>query len=204
MIYEGKYICNLMVELLLSFFLSFFLLFTWVLGFVMENLLGLLRIRVQRGINLAVRDSLTSSDPYVVVTFGEQKLKSRVVNNDLNPEWNDALTLSVKDLDDPITLRVYDKDILTSDDKMGDAEIDIKPYVECVRSGLENQPDGSVVKKIQPSKTNCLAEESICVWEGGKVVQEMRLRLRNVECGEVVIQLEWIDLPGSEDMAATA
>ncbi|XP_035542051.1 protein C2-DOMAIN ABA-RELATED 7-like isoform X2 [Juglans regia] len=162
----------------------------------MENLLGLLRIRVQRGINLAVRDSLSSSDPYVVVTFGEQKLKSRVVDNNLNPEWNDALTLSVKDLDVPITLRVYDKDILTSDDKMGDAEIDIKPYVECVRGGLENQPNGFEVKKIQPSETNCLAEESICVWEGGKIVQEMRLRLRNVECGEVVIQLEWIDLQG--------
>ncbi|XP_041015112.1 protein C2-DOMAIN ABA-RELATED 7-like [Juglans microcarpa x Juglans regia] len=167
----------------------------------MENLLGLLRIRVQRGINLAVRDSLSSSDPYVVVTFGEQKLKSRVVDNNLNPEWNDALTLSVKDLDVPITLTVYDKDILTSDDKMGDAEIDIKPYVECVRGGLENQPNGFVVKKIQPSKTNCLVEESICVWEGGKIVQEMRLRLRNVECGEVVIQLEWIDLPGSEAMS---
>lgn len=37
----------------------------------MENLLGLLRLRVRRGINLAVRDA-RSSDPYVAVTMGEQ------------------------------------------------------------------------------------------------------------------------------------
>lgn len=38
---------------------------------LMENLLGLLRIRVKRGVNLAVRD-LNSSDPYVIVKMGKQ------------------------------------------------------------------------------------------------------------------------------------
>lgn len=37
----------------------------------MENFLGLLRIRVIRGVNLAGRD-LGGSDPYVVVTSGDQ------------------------------------------------------------------------------------------------------------------------------------
>lgn len=37
----------------------------------MENLLGLLRIHVIRGINLAVRD-VRSSDPYVKVRMGKQ------------------------------------------------------------------------------------------------------------------------------------
>lgn len=37
----------------------------------MENLLGLLRVRIQRGVNLAVRD-VRSSDPYVVVKMGAQ------------------------------------------------------------------------------------------------------------------------------------
>lgn len=40
-------------------------------SFSMENLLGLLRIRVIRGINLAIRDVL-SSDPYVVIKMGKQ------------------------------------------------------------------------------------------------------------------------------------
>lgn len=38
---------------------------------LMDNLMGLLRIRVIRGINLAVRD-VRSSDPYVVVKMGKQ------------------------------------------------------------------------------------------------------------------------------------
>ncbi|KAI7994773.1 Protein C2-DOMAIN ABA-RELATED 7 [Camellia lanceoleosa] len=37
----------------------------------MDYLIGLLKIRVRRGINLVVRDTL-SSDPYVVITMGEQ------------------------------------------------------------------------------------------------------------------------------------
>lgn len=39
----------------------------------MEKMLGLLRIRIHRGINLAIRDvHLRSSDPYVVVRMGKQ------------------------------------------------------------------------------------------------------------------------------------
>lgn len=41
----------------------------------MEEMLGLLRIRIKRGINLAVRDVRTS-DPYVVVKMGKQVFPS--------------------------------------------------------------------------------------------------------------------------------
>ncbi|XP_062110159.1 protein C2-DOMAIN ABA-RELATED 7 isoform X2 [Humulus lupulus] len=167
-----------------------------------KNTLGLLRIRVRRGHNLAVRDTL-SSDPYVVVTMGNQKLKTRVVKNNCNPEWNDELTLSVTSFDTPITLTVYDKDTFTVDDKMGDADIDLKPYIECLKMGLKNLPEGCVVKRVQPTKQNCLSDESPCVWHDGKIVQDMSLRLRNVECGEVFVQIEWINLPGSNLFAGT-
>ncbi|KAK2387826.1 Calcium-dependent lipid-binding (CaLB domain) family protein [Trifolium repens] len=87
----------------------------------MENLLGLLKIHVQRGVNLAIRD-VTSSDPYVVINMGKQKLKTKVVRNNLNPEWNDDLTLYISDTHTPVHLQVYDKDNFSLDDKMGDAE----------------------------------------------------------------------------------
>ncbi|KAF3431968.1 hypothetical protein FNV43_RR26704 [Rhamnella rubrinervis] len=45
-------------------------------------------------------------------------------------------------------LTVYDKDTLTVDDKMGEAEIDIKPYIDCLKMGLENLPNGCVVKRF--------------------------------------------------------
>lgn len=40
---------------------------------LLDNLLGILRVRVKRGVNLAVRD-VSSSDPYVVLKLGRQVL----------------------------------------------------------------------------------------------------------------------------------
>lgn len=165
----------------------------------MESLLGLLRIRVQRGVNLAVRD-VSSSDPYVVVKMAKQKLKTRVIKKDVNPEWNEDLTLSVTDPNLPIKLTVYDHDTFSKDDKMGDAEFDIKAYIDALRMNLQGLPSGTIISRVQPCRQNCLSEESCIMWNEGKVVQDICLRLRNVECGEVEIQLQWIDLPGSKGL----
>ncbi|KAF5445508.1 hypothetical protein F2P56_034555 [Juglans regia] len=166
---------------------------------LMESLLGLLRIRVKRGVNLAVRD-VCSSDPYVVVKMAKQKLKTRVIKKDVNPEWNEDLTLSVTDPNLPVKLTVYDHDTFSKDDKMGDAEFDIKAYIDALRMNLQGLPSGTIISRVQPCRQNSLAEESCIVWNEGKVVQDLCLRLRNVECGEVEIQLQWIDLPGSKGL----
>ncbi|XWS22848.1 hypothetical protein CRYUN_Cryun29cG0071200 [Craigia yunnanensis] len=67
--------------------------------------------------------------------MGRQKLKTCMVKNDCNPEWNDELTLSIIDPNVPTTL---DKYTFTVDDQMGNAEIDIKPYIAALkmRKGL--------------------------------------------------------------------
>ncbi|XP_031736297.1 protein C2-DOMAIN ABA-RELATED 4 isoform X1 [Cucumis sativus] len=181
---------------------------------LMENLLGLLRIRIVRGVNLAVRD-VRSSDPYVVVKMGKQKLKTRVIKKDVNPVWNEDLTLSVSDPNLPIKLgsskrsflvsdgifhgrhtsTVYDHDTFSKDDKMGYAEFDIKAFMEALKMNLKNLSSGTTITRMLPARQNCLAEESCVVWKDGKVVQDIYLRLRNVECGEVEIQLQWINLP---------
>ncbi|XP_059623072.1 protein C2-DOMAIN ABA-RELATED 4-like [Cornus florida] len=165
----------------------------------MEHLLGLLRIHIHRGVNLAIRD-MKSSDPYVIVRMGKQKLKTRVIKRNVNPEWNEDLTLSVADSNLPIKLAVYDKDTFTLDDKMGDAEFDIRPFLEAVKMRLGSLPSGTIITRVTPSRDNCLAEESSIVWAEGKVVQDMVLRLRNVECGVVELQLQWIDVPGSRGL----
>ncbi|KAL3844929.1 hypothetical protein ACJIZ3_002332 [Penstemon smallii] len=165
----------------------------------MENLVGLLRITVVRGVNLAKRD-VSSSDPYVIVKMGKQKLKTRVVKKNINPEWNEELTLSISDPNVPIKLQVYDRDTFSLDDKMGDAEFDIRAYVEALKMHLQNIPSGTVITKVKPNRENCLAEESNIMWENGKVVQNLFLRLRNVECGEIELMLNWIDVPGSRGL----
>ncbi|GAB2279903.1 Arginase, catabolizes arginine to ornithine and urea [Dionaea muscipula] len=161
----------------------------------MENVMGLLRIRIKRGINLAVRD-VNTSDPYVIVRYAQQKLKTRVIKKSLNPQWNDDLTLCVTDPNQPVKLFVYDKDTFTFDDKMGEAEFQIWPFLEAIKMDLEGLPNGTIISKVKPTRQNCLSEESNIVWMEGKVTQNMFLRLRNVECGEIELQLHWVDVSG--------
>ncbi|KAL5071026.1 hypothetical protein RYX36_021913 [Vicia faba] len=165
----------------------------------MDNILGLLKLRIKRGIHIAIRDSI-SSDPYVVVKMGEEKLRTSVVKNNCNPVWNEELTLSIKDVHTPIHITVFDKDTFSLDDKVGDADIDLLPYANAVQMKLDTLPDGCAIKTVQPSRTNCLAEESRCILKDGKVVQEMLLKLRNIESGELVVEIEWVDIPGSRGL----
>ncbi|KAL4578902.1 hypothetical protein LXL04_015033 [Taraxacum kok-saghyz] len=163
---------------------------------VMDNLLGLLRIRVKRGIDLAIRD-FRSSDPYVVVTMGDQKLKTGVVDKNLNPVWEEDLTLPVQNTELPVTLMVFDHDLFTKDDEMGDAEFGIQPFYEAVKMHPDSNtvPNGTILKRVSPDRDNCLSEESVVTWKDGKVTQNMTLRLRNVECGEIELDLFWIEVP---------
>lgn len=92
---------------------------------------------------------------------------------------------------------VFDHDTFTKDDSMGSAKIDIKRFVECVKMGSADLPDGSEVARIEPSNDNCLSKDSSIVWNKGKMVQDMILRLGGVECGELQLQIEWLHLPNA-------
>lgn len=99
--------------------------------------------------------------------------------------------------------QVYDKDTFSLDDKMGDAEFNIIPFVEAVKNMKMNTrsiPSGSIITRVESCRTNCLAEASNIMWENGKVVQKLVLRLNNVEHGELELQLQWIDIPGSRGL----
>lgn len=55
------------------FWIHYSFTFYFIFSFISQRMeaMGLLRIRVRRGINLAIRDTV-SSDPYVVITHGDQ------------------------------------------------------------------------------------------------------------------------------------
>ncbi|KAL6500596.1 ADP-ribosylation factor GTPase-activating protein agd12, partial [Orobanche hederae] len=69
----------------------------------MVEFIGMLKVKVVKGSNLAIRDML-SSDPYVVLTLGQQKAQTTVVESNLNPVWNEELMLSVPQNYGPIKL----------------------------------------------------------------------------------------------------
>ncbi|GAA0171515.1 hypothetical protein LIER_41173 [Lithospermum erythrorhizon] len=164
-----------------------------------SNIFGLLKVKVQKGINLAIRDTV-SSDPYVVASIDDLRVKTRVVKRNCNPAWNEDLNLPIKNITRPVTLTVYDKDTFTGDDKMGEAEFSFTKLVECIRMGLKDLPDGTSVDRVQPSENNCLSKESCVVWNNGKMTQDLRLKLKNVECGELEIQIEWVHVEGAKGL----
>ncbi|ONM27965.1 alanine amino transferase8 [Zea mays] len=153
----------------------------------MDGLVGLLKVRVVRGINLAYRDA-RGSDPYVVLRLGKKKLKTSVKKRSVNPIWQEELTLTVTDPSQPLKLEVFDKDTFSRDDPMGDAE--------------ESLRNGAIIRSERPSARNCLADESHVCWRNGKFAQDMILRLRNVESGEIQLQLQWVNFPPGPGPAA--
>ncbi|KAF7092115.1 hypothetical protein CFC21_094628 [Triticum aestivum] len=162
----------------------------------MERLLGLLKVKVVRGLNLAICDPLShSSDPYVVIRLGQQKVKSSIKYKTINPEWNEELTLSITNWTLPVKIEVFDHDTFTKDDTMGDAEFSILDFVEIAVKDLTHVRDDTVMKTFQPNEENCYSADSHIMWKDGKVTQNMALKLRNTDTGELIMHLEWVNLP---------
>lgn len=99
-----------------------------------------------------------------------------------------------------IMQEVYDKDTFSLDDPMGNAEFDIRPFVEAVRMNLQGVPNGTMITKVALGRQNCLADESNIYWSDGKVLQDLVLRLKDVERGEVELQLQWVSIPGASGL----
>ncbi|KAL3694299.1 hypothetical protein R1sor_007950 [Riccia sorocarpa] len=161
----------------------------------MVEFIGLVKILIIRGRNLAIRDML-SSDPYVKVAIGMQNLKTHVVKSNLNPVWNEELMLSVPEHVQPLKLQVYDYDTFSADDIMGEAEVDITPMLEAARmhEGLDIDVGKIQIGRWLSTDDNALMHDSEIWLCDGRVTQEMTLKLQNVESGEIDIALEWVPL----------
>ncbi|KMZ70110.1 C2 domain-containing protein-like [Zostera marina] len=152
---------------------------------------GQLKVRIIRGYNLAIRD-IRSSDPYVVVKHNGSKQKTQVIKNNVNPEWNEDLKFSNLSPFEAVKITVFDKDRFSRDDSMGDAVVDILPLMEAAEMNSDDIPeDNSIVRTVMPNGINRLSTDSHVYWVDGKIIQDVVVRLNNVECGELELQLQW-------------
>ncbi|XP_052486714.1 probable ADP-ribosylation factor GTPase-activating protein AGD11 isoform X2 [Gossypium raimondii] len=160
----------------------------------MVEFVGLIKVNVVKGTNLAVRDML-SSDPYVILALGHQSVRTRVIKNNLNPVWNESLMLSIPENIPPLRVIVYDKDTFTTDDFMGDAEIDIQPLVAAAKAYEKSEIHESMqLGKCLANRDNNFLKDGIINLADGKVKQEISFRLQNVERGILEIELECVPL----------
>nr|XP_043626655.1 probable ADP-ribosylation factor GTPase-activating protein AGD11 [Erigeron canadensis] len=161
----------------------------------MVEFIGLIKVNVVKGTNLAVRDMMTS-DPYVILSLGNQSVKTRVIKSNLNPVWNEKLMLSIPNNIPPLRVLVYDRDTFKADDFMGDAEIDIQPLVSAAKASENSKQDESSNRtdKQAANKDNIPVKDGVITVSKGTVKQEIALKLQNVEKGVLQIELECVPL----------
>ncbi|KAK8956610.1 putative ADP-ribosylation factor GTPase-activating protein AGD11 [Platanthera zijinensis] len=128
-------------------------------------------------------------------------MKTRVVKSNLNPVWNEQVMFLIPDPVPPLRLvsflfhQVYDKETFSTDDRMGEAEIDIQPLVLAAKA----YDNSSIFEPIQLEKwlateDNALAKDSIITLVDGRVKQDITLKLQNVESGQLEVELECMPL----------
>ncbi|GLT38488.1 hypothetical protein SLA2020_127350 [Shorea laevis] len=161
----------------------------------MVEFVGLIKVNVVKGTNLAVRDVMTS-DPYVILALGHQSVKTRVIKNNLNPVWNESLMLSIPEQVPPLKVIVYDKDTFSTDDFMGEAEIDIQPLLTAARACEKSEISDETMQlgKWVANKENTLEKDGIISLVDGRVKQDISVRLQKVERGVLEIELECVAL----------
>ncbi|XP_076939992.1 putative ADP-ribosylation factor GTPase-activating protein AGD11 [Bidens hawaiensis] len=162
----------------------------------MVEFVGMIKVNVVSGTNLAVRD-MRSSDPYVMLSLGNQSMKTRVIKSNLNPVWNEKLMLSIPSDVPPLIVNVFDKDKFSTDDFMGGAEIDIRPLVSAAKAldnGNANGPAKQIEKMEEGKDKNTLVDNETIMVSEGKAKQTIALGLQNVESGELQIEIECVAL----------
>ena len=67
-----------------------------------------------------------TSDPYMKCMHGQDKLfQTKSIVKTVNPKWDENFIVHLDNPFKPITLQVFDKDLVGSDDFMGEASIEL-------------------------------------------------------------------------------
>ncbi|XP_036953083.1 multiple C2 and transmembrane domain-containing protein 1 isoform X5 [Acanthopagrus latus] len=86
-----------------------------------------LDIVLKKGNNLAIRDRTGTSDPYVKFKIaGKEVFRSKTIHKNLNPVWDERVSLLVETLRDPLYVKVFDYDFGFQDDFMGSAYLHLE------------------------------------------------------------------------------
>jgi len=73
------------------------------------------RIKVIKGRNLAAKDKTGFSDPYLTIFVGSKKRKTKIIYQNLNPEWNEIFDFSDVDEKSKIDCVLQDWDRVGKD-----------------------------------------------------------------------------------------
>ncbi|TVU10981.1 hypothetical protein EJB05_44539 [Eragrostis curvula] len=92
-------------------------------------------------------------------------------------------------------MEVFDWDRFKYDDKMGHAFLDLQPVAAAtkLRRALRLTAGETKLRKVVPDADNCLLSDSFVMYNDGEISLDARLRLRDVESGELFVTVKWIE-----------
>ena len=111
---------------------------------------GLITVTLHKARDIEQKGRFGKADPYVLMTYGDQKAKSKTIKNNYNPEWEFTATFNIqKESAEGIKISVFDDDI-GKDDALGMKVLDI-----------------AAVQEYQQLKSQSIPLES---WKAGEVL----------------------------------
>jgi Ca2+-dependent lipid-binding protein len=106
---------------------------------------GRLTVTVVKATSLKNKELIGKSDPYVILYVRPMfKVKTKVIDDNLNPEWNETFPLIVEDKEtQSVIFEVYDEDRLQQDKKLGVAKLAV--------NSLQPEATSEITLKLQQS-----------------------------------------------------
>lgn len=131
-----------------------------------------LLVRVIEAKNIPAMDPNGFSDPYVKLSLGKQKFRSKVVKKCLNPSWCEEFAFRVDDLKEELIISVLDEDKYFNDDFVGQIKFQVSQVFEANDKSLgtawytlqprhkkaKNRDCGQILLTICFSQSNTLAD----------------------------------------------
>ncbi|KAL1543460.1 calcium-dependent lipid-binding protein-like [Salvia divinorum] len=165
---------------------------------------GLLKVTIVKANDLKNMELIGKSDPYVTVHIRPLfKVKTKVVNNNLNPTWNQTFNLIAEDKEtQSLILEVFDQDI-GQDKRLGIAkmplieleaetpkEVELRLYPSLDMLKIKDKKDRGTIT-VQVFYHEFTKEEQIAALEEEKRILEERKKLK--EAGVIGSTMDALD-----------
>jgi hypothetical protein len=99
--------------------------------------LGLIYIKIKRAEEISAQDRSGKSDPFITLAFsefGKPQYCTRIIEQDLNPSWNEQTCLLVYQdqltSGEKLSVELWDSDMITSDDVVGKVDFDLRELIK--------------------------------------------------------------------------
>jgi hypothetical protein len=116
--------------------------------------LGLIYIKIKRAEGIAAQDRSGKSDPFITLAFsefGKPVYCTRIIEQDLNPSWNEQTCLLVYQdqlkSGEKLSVQLWDSDMITSDDVVGKVDFDLRDLIKNHGNSITERVDELVDDK---------------------------------------------------------